>query len=448
MKLSKYLYIAPVKKENNLEKVFVFSTRSSLSTLIRTDTLKKFQTNDFSNIPESLMDKLIKYKIIVPKEENEFASILKENKFFKEKNDILSITIQPTANCQFGCHYCGQEHINHQMDNDVEDFCINRIKHILDTTPKYKKLKITWYGGEPLLGLTTIRSLSYKLQDLCKSYGIKYRADMVTNGYLLKKDIFKNLLLEHKVKSYQITLDGISESHDQRRVLKKNRGKTFDTIYKNIKEIVTSYEYISEDARIQIRINIDKKNYKEVDKLMYMLVEDKIANKIYISFAPVEDWGGNNAGKDSFSHEDFSIHHMKWTRFCIENNISTASLIPTRSFSSCMVESEHNEVIDAFGNVYPCWEFPYSAYKDERNMIASKNRPFDTKQSKTTLLDFSEKIKNGTYECFKCIFYPLCGGGCPLALYEKRNACPTYKFDIKQRLITDYEIRRKERENA
>lgn len=444
MKLSKYLYISkPIQRGTDNGKVFVFSTRSSLSMLMTPTILRNLQANDFSCISPSLEKKLNKYKILVPNEENEFATVFKENSDAKAISDVLSLTIQPTANCQFGCHYCGQQHRNHQMGKDVESFCLSRIRHVLTTVPRYKKVGITWYGGEPLLGLSVMQSLSYKIQELCREKEKQYRADMVTNGYLLKKETFLNLLIEHKVKEYQITLDGVSKSHDQRRVLKKSRGATFGVIYENIKEIVRLPEYSKYNAHINIRINIDKTNYKEVDNLLVKLIRDNIADKVAISFAPIEDWGGNNAGKNSFSHEEFSALHMNWIQFCIDNHIRVATLIPNRNYASCMVESDDNEVFDAYGNVYPCWEFPYSSYKGEDYKIASIDKPEGTKHQGIALTNIAEKIKNGEYECARCVFYPLCGGGCPLALHEGRNSCPTYKYDLDQRLLMDYKIRKK-----
>lgn len=444
MKLSKYIYVSqPLRdSDGNLNnKVFIFSTRSSLSILITKDALEKLKARNFSAISPDLFNKLEKYKVLVPENEDEFAVILEENERMKSQSDVLSLTIQPTANCQFGCHYCGQEHVNHQMDGQVEEFCLNRIRNMLGTTPRYKKLAITWYGGEPLLGLSVIRRLSSNIQGLCKEYGLKYRSEMVTNGYLLKKEIFLTLLLEHKVKNFQITLDGISKTHDQRRVLKVNRGKTFDIIYNNIKEIVRLPEYKTENAHIQIRINIDKTNYREVDELLDKFVNDGIADKVVMSFAPIENWGGNDAGKASFSHAEFSMLYMHWMRFCIEHHIQTSALIPHRKSASCMVESKHNEVIDAYGNTYPCWEFPYSSYKGEEYKIASLDNPLGQKSEDASLANIIERVKNGRHECSGCIFYPMCAGGCALALHEKRNACPTYKYDLGQRLLLDYQIR-------
>lgn len=186
MKLSKYLYISsPIQKGTDYGKIFVFSTRSSLSILMQPAILKKLQAKDYSCITPCLEKKLKKYKILVPNDENEFATVCKENSIAKACSDVLSLTIQPTANCQFGCHYCGQEHINHQMKKNVESFCLNRIQRVLAMVPRYKKVEITWYGGEPLLGLSVIQSLSYQIQELCREKGKQYRSDMVTNGYLL-----------------------------------------------------------------------------------------------------------------------------------------------------------------------------------------------------------------------------------------------------------------------
>ena len=96
-------------------KYFLFSTRSSLSILVDYNTLIKLQNDDFSELDETQRAKLKKYKILVPKNENEFKTIYEENVKSKLSNEILSFTIQPTANCQFGCYYCGQDHASHLM---------------------------------------------------------------------------------------------------------------------------------------------------------------------------------------------------------------------------------------------------------------------------------------------------------------------------------------------
>lgn len=443
MKLSKYIYISEATNVNiGQPEFFLFSTRSSLSILLNLEVLTKLKKGNFSGLDEEQVKKLEKYKILVPNDENEFQTICNENLAARVSNDILSFTIQPTANCQFGCHYCGQEHSPHMMTEEVEDFCLYRIKKAISKSNQCHKLSITWYGGEPLLGLKTIKSLSTKIQQICQKWNLKYRADMVTNGYLLRKEIFLDLLLTHNITDYQITLDGIARTHDKRRVLKGKRKSTFDVIYRNLKEIVCLPEYTKYNVHICIRINIDKTNYLEVDELLHRFIVDGMAPKIHVVFAPIENWGGNDAGKASFSHEEFAKHHMRWIKFCIKHHIHADNLIPKRNHGTCMVESEFGEVFDAYGHTYPCWEFPYTLYKGKEHMISSLKTPESSKREKVTLLDFPKKVMNGEYACSSCIFFPLCGGGCPFALYEGRNACPTFRFNMAQRLLLDYEIRK------
>ena len=48
---------------------------------------------------------------------------------------------------------------------------------------------------------------------------LKHHSDMTTNGYLLNSRTSR-LVTECQVQSYQITVDGTKEGHDNQRVLK------------------------------------------------------------------------------------------------------------------------------------------------------------------------------------------------------------------------------------
>lgn len=444
-KLSKYIYESDnIDSDPKLKgKRFLFSTRSSLSLLVSEKTLKQLRINKFDIFSSSTLSKFEKYKIIVPADCNEFEDVVKENNRIKRQNTVLALTIQPTSNCQFRCYYCGQEHINHQMDEDVEDYYLRRIENVLEkNSGKYKMIYITWYGGEPILGIKQIRSFTTKIKSLCNRKKIDYDAEMITNGYLLNKRTFLDLLMNYNVRRFQVTIDGTSRTHDKRRVLGKDKGATFNVIYNNVLEDVLLKEYEEKHAEIQIRINIDKTNYTEVDELLNKLIADRIAGKVFLSFAPIENWGGNDAGKFSFSLKEFSNLHMKWIKNCIDKHIPTEILIPNRTYYSCMVEIPNNEVYDAYGNTYPCWEFPYSKYKGSQYMISCYDDKKNKNNENVVLLDFGEKVISTSNLCSKCIWYPLCAGGCALAQYECRNACPNYKFNMTKRLLFDYYCRK------
>ncbi|MFP3577786.1 hypothetical protein, partial [Brevibacillus sp. SIMBA_040] len=90
------------------------------------------------------------------------------------------------------------------------------------------------------------------------------------------------------------------------------------------------------------------------------VISNNLQGKVSMCFATIGDVGGNDAGKDSLSKDFFAQKEIDWLFKCYENNIDVGAILPKRSYSVCMVENKDSEVWDAFGNIYACWEFPYS----------------------------------------------------------------------------------------
>ena len=127
-----------------------------------------------------------------------------------------------------------------------------------------KSLYVTWFGGEPLIGMPVIEELSRQLIELCEEKEITYSAGIVTNGYLLTKENAERLK-ECQVGRVQITIDGPKEIHDVRRPLVNGNG-TYDIIMKNIMDV-------KEVLPISLRINVDYDNIAEANKVMNFLRE-------------------------------------------------------------------------------------------------------------------------------------------------------------------------------
>lgn len=154
---------------------------------------------------------------------------LRLGKFLNNFNSsYANISIAPTQDCNFDCIYCFEEHrkpiyIKENIKNKIIDFIKNLSKN--------KKINIEWYGGEPLLSFDIIKDISYRLIQ----ENIKFHASIITNGYLLtseKVSLFKEL----NISSIQITLDGLSSTHNKRRPLKNKEG-TFDQIILNLENL-------------------------------------------------------------------------------------------------------------------------------------------------------------------------------------------------------------------
>lgn len=445
MKLSKYILSTDSLDDVGLNnKRIIFSTRTATSLLIENSSFQQLSAGDFTNVDDEFLNILKEKEFLVPNEQDEFEFIINTNKTVKEAGNFLSMTIQPSANCQLGCHYCGQSHSKHYANDAVIDKYYERIKYLL-SIKKYEGIAITWYGGEPLTGYSAIRKTSEKLIGLAKENGLIYISDMITNGLSLKPSIFKELVEDCKVTNYQITIDGSAEGHDQRRVTKTG-DPTFDIITKNIIDITKMKEYIDNHCVIQIRVNIDKTNYQYVDPLIDFIKDNNLQSKIRMYFAPIVDFGGNDAGKEGLDKSFFADKEIEWQLKCFENDIGV-NVIPQRSYSVCMAEKKDSEVYDAFGNIYACWEFPYSdTYGSGDSLIGNLFFPKETYNENATLRDWNETLQSGKTWCKTCAHLPICGGGCPKSWLEGTPACPPFKSNYKDKLLLDYFIKKKREE--
>ena len=61
--------------------------------------------------------------------------------------------------------------------------------------------------------------------------------------------------------------------------------------------------------------------------------------------------------------------------------------------------------------------------------------PYDSFEHKTT---DNMLLNNIIKPCNECKFYPLCGGLCPLALLEGTPRCPSFTYNMEDRIFIDF----------
>lgn len=443
-KLSKYLLITDVSIDDEQDQKLVYSTRTGEVILLNNITINSIKDGNFSFLEESMIDKLIFSEIIVPEFEDELETILSEFEISKSDNDSLGMVITPSANCQLGCNYCGQIHSKINITEDLSLKIFNHIKNKL-SLKKYSSLDIVWYGAEPLMGINSIRDLSHQLIELCEEENIRYNASMITNGLNLNEKNFNDLVSNMRVKSFQITIDGVKETHNNSRYTKKGK-PTFDIIMHNVFNAVNNPIYTKEKALISIRVNVHKNNYLDVEKLLKYFSFLKIQDKILINFAPVHDWGNNNADKEiGLTLEEFSVLEIDWFLKMKELNFKNQNLIPSRIYGTCMTTTDDSELIDAKGEVSYCWEVPYTPdFENNKDLIignVSDENLFLKETIDMPLRNWYQDIRNRNHNsenCNACEFLPVCGGQCPVSWFKGVRACPSFKINMEDRLVMQY----------
>lgn len=420
MKWSDYNYIFQHEGEN-----FLYNSLSNSFASIDDSTyeimLNVSDMVDFTSIDSDLRESLIKMKAIVEDDRDEMLKIKYMSTCCKFDNQRLLLTINPTLGCNFACPYCFEkEHKSIHMSDDVEDGIIKFIKG-------YKQIKVidvTWFGGEPLLAFSRIQSLTKKMHAL----GVKYRAGIITNGYLLNQDVIEKLD-ELNIKSIQITIDGLKTVHDDRRCLRSGKG-TFDRIISNIDLLKTSRP----DIHLVIRMNIDKVNKSDFVSLYNFIKERNYPNT---HFSPSFVENPTNMANDvylltkeeqaDFVKQLYNDHKIEYTHF-----------FPSSQRKECAIRNPYSIVIGPEGELYKCW-----------NDVGDKNKVYGYIDGRITNERLLLRYLNGAEQfedekCRNCILLPVCSGGCPYYRIQNEfegknnNNCPLIKHNLKDFLLLHY----------
>lgn len=144
---------------------------------------------------------------------------------------------------------------------------INGIKLLL--TKRFddlRTLKISWFGGEPLLAKDSVLEISSYISEAAKRRpSLHYSGNMTTNGYLLTSEMLSTLVTVG-IRHFQITLDGEGSAHDEVRV-GANGQTTFARIWQNL----ISYSQLSENFEIVLRVHYRRSNLDGVSRVLDMI---------------------------------------------------------------------------------------------------------------------------------------------------------------------------------
>lgn len=337
----------------------------------------------------------------------------------------LNLVIAPTLNCNMACPYCYENKKNKRFDSKVKKSIIDFVRNYIN---KYliKTLSITWYGGEPLLEKDAIKELSQAFKEICEDKNINYQAHIVTNGSLMDYET-GTMLKEAGINIVQITVDGMEETNNQRRIL-KNGQNSFEIITNNIKACQNLF-------KISVRVNVDKSNKEEVDKLYNFFTDrKKFGENVRIYFAQVKKISDSCSisSHQCFSNKEFSDLEMDLLNRINSGSHPTGTFnYPSSKILSCSALQLHSFVIDPDGNLYKCWEEIGIAEKSVGNI-------FDGfKLNSRAVQWLNLRLPD---ECSACKIRPICLSGCAYRRMENGNVpkCEPITFSYKEILKRYY----------
>jgi len=406
MKESNYNLIIRTKNRNKV----IYNTLYGSVTLVP----KSFSFTNLKKLKPEVKNLLMLNKHLIPDEINELDLIRSQNRLQRFNKETLELTILPTLWCNLNCQYCYENKRKEEMTTrDIAAIC----NFVEAKSSNVNTISILWFGGEPLLRVDIIETISKKVSALAKRKKINFKNSIITNGTLLNEKT-RDRLAKIGIKYVQITLDGPPEIHDKRKPF-INGGATFKLILDNILKAIDYFD-------VSIRINVDDENIHSVRDLVDILSSLNLQNKLYIYVAKTENVLGvcESIGGACLNDIDFLNKEKRILQYLQEKGFKKIAR-PSYRPDYCTADNVHSYTIIPNNKIYKCWHL-VSDPKEQVGTLSGSKIVFNHNIYKWLAYDPIDDIG-----CRRCRYLPLCMGGCPkIRLEEKRKRCDNLKNSI------------------
>jgi uncharacterized protein len=386
-------------------KHYVYNTLSTALAQLDDKTFNAAKEDDAALVDNQFCEEMLNQHFLVDCQADELCEYLYfyNHIRFGKSAKVLSINFVASYDCNLACPYCLQGHRKTEISIGTKDvdrilaFISNTIEKSIAAGVAITRINTHLYGGEPMLQKPTLIYYSDRLKSIAEKYKCEIAYTMTSNMTLLDDDMVE-FMQKYQI-SVQVSIDGTKEQHDERRIFANGSG-TYEIILKNLERL--------RDAglkdRITIRLNIDKRNLEDAEKIFTAIYE--LSDDVYFGF--LETFKGHN---DAFSNECISnFIYPQIVTDTFNEVYQKYGRVPVTSFGKmapCAMVCENKFLIDPLLNVYKC------------EMLL--NQP----EHRVGFLNSAgQLIKNGGFykqmnrtpqifpECIVCKLLPLCAGGC------------------------------------
>jgi len=392
MRLSRYLKIFPAPGTPG--HFLLYSTRRCSVLRVPEKTLRSIEDGSISDADR---ETLVRYGILVPDLAAEKDEMLNRFTEANRKSSRFTAIVVLNLDCNLACGYCFEEGVRGKraMSAETADLLVAMIER--EHIAKGRKVSIDFYGGEPLLSVDLIRSISQRVSKSCEENRLPFEFSLVSNGTLLTRPLALELS-SLGMKRVKITLDGPREVHNLSRPFVSGKG-SFDTIVNNIHEIM-------DVIQVQIGGNFTQSNYREFPRLLDYLVDVGITpdRLQLVQFNQVMGRVGNGEIPDYINA--CNCTDEPWlteaTIFLSEEILRRGFPTPKPGPAGCMVEFANDLVVNVDGAIYKC---PIFVGRDG----------FSVGDLKSGIVTDGTAYNPGVWkneECLECAYLPQCFGGC------------------------------------
>ena len=381
LQTSKYLHFV-----NGTNLVVSLSSPSIIE--LTDEEISALKSNEFSYFSDEDILNLKRMKYLVPSND-EFKLMQKKRKLeHSQKKDEFGLTILTTTKCNARCHYCYESGVKQiDMSVDVQKKIINFLE---EKATEYKRMYLSWFGGEPLVNTEAIDNISMALSQR----NIEFNSSIVSNGYLIDQYIDK--FDTWKIESVQITLDGVGDKYNSAKNYIYSDDNAFDRVLKNISLL------IQKGIRVAIRLNFNKYNYSDILECIEFI------HKQYGNAKGLVVYVNHIFGDSSTYHLDdgTNLYRIMFQKLLSCGYIKTLSDMGLRARSFyCFRTNLDHLVINANGDFYKC---EHAIISPQTGCVGNVCEDVQ----KNTAHDFWTNTLYPYTKCNACEFVFVCQGGC------------------------------------
>jgi uncharacterized protein len=374
---------------------------------------------------QTLRSDLIKGKFLIPSTLDEIELLRAKNRASRFGDHGLTLIVAPTLRCNFACEYC---YVDLNANKMKPEDRVKVGKFFANKLPENTGGGIVWTGGDPSLAMDVVEDLSLRFIEACERKHCGYRADLITNGYLLN-DQMRTHLRSSQIERLQVSLDGSRDFHDASRCL-PNRKPTYDTVLRNVEDSC-------EEFKIFLRVNIDAKNAPYIPDLFDDLEARGLSGKVWVYFAHVDDVNVNSARyHDScLTLEEYAKVESSLVRLALQRGFPLGGRVMTKPVMTfCGANSLNYYVVDSSANLLKCYHDFGQADKLGIGRIGDDGNEIVT--NPYNLLKWLGWDPFEIAECRDCKVLPLCMGGCSHKIMNSgmniEKGCLKLRFSMDQ----------------
>ncbi len=248
---------------------------------------------------------------------------------------------------------------------------------------------------------------------------------MTTNGYLI--DQYIDLILEWKIDSIQITLDGTKEVYES--------GKRHVGVSDAFEHALNNIFLLSScGMNVSIRMNVGRNNMEDLKRLSHLLITDPRWNdKIGIYFHPLMDYIKADERYLNASDYEMILSSLYQTLYSLGYYHSVKQFRIRSRTISCYGWDMVTFAIGPNGELYNCQHElgqPQFIIGDIQTGMRIVSRIVN------------EHSASLSPQCYTCKYLPVCQGGCFFAMRAGNTAaqCQSIKYEIsiRMKLLLDY----------